>query len=104
MTSKPTGRTKRAAPSAERRANRPALIDPNQFYSVEEAAAAFDKCRVAVYREIASGTLRAVKEGSRTKILGAEIIRANLAARPDAREEIIRAKQERAARASHDVA
>jgi hypothetical protein len=62
---------------AERRAMRPALIDPNQFYSIEEVAAARDKSRAGIYNEIAAGALKAVKDGKRTKIIGAEIIRAN---------------------------
>ncbi|HEX7080052.1 MAG TPA: hypothetical protein VF329_03465 [Gammaproteobacteria bacterium] len=68
---------KRASRTAERRALRPAILDPNQFYSIDETAAARDKSRAGIYQEIAAGVLKATKDGKRTKILGAEIIRAN---------------------------
>jgi hypothetical protein len=63
--------------AAQRRANRPAVIDPNQFYSVHEYAAAREKCVASAYEEIKSGAVKVVKDGKRTKIIGAEIIRAN---------------------------
>lgn len=62
---------------AERRANRPPSIDPNQLYGVDEYAAARDMSRAGAYLEIKSRLVRVVKEGSRTKILGSEIIRRN---------------------------
>lgn len=62
---------------AGRRAARPASIDPHQFYSIPETAAARDKSRAGVYNEIKAGLLHAVKDGRRTKVLGAEIIRRN---------------------------
>lgn len=71
--------TRRREERARRRALRPALIDSNQFYSVDEAAAASDMSRMQLYRDIKRGVLNVVKDGKRTKILGAEIIRANQA-------------------------
>ena len=68
---------KRVSRVAERRKIRPAIIDPHQFYSIDEAAAARDQSRAALYKEIAAGRLKATKDGKRTKIIGAEIIRVN---------------------------
>ena len=59
----------------ERRAQRPVLIDANQLYSINETAAALDKSRAGLYRDIAAGRIRVLKDGSRTKVRGAEIIR-----------------------------
>lgn len=59
----------------ERRAKRPAVIDPNQLYGVDEYAAARDQSRAGAYKEIGAGKIQTVKDGRRTKILGAEIIR-----------------------------
>lgn len=70
----------RKSRSADRRSIRPAVIDPNQFYSIDETAAARDQCRASLYKDITAGRIKASKQGRRTKILGAEIIRANGAA------------------------
>lgn len=61
----------------ERRAKRPSIIDPNQLYGIDEAAAARDKSRAGIYLEIAAGLIGVVKDGARTKVLGAELIRRN---------------------------
>jgi hypothetical protein len=68
---------KRVNRAAQRRASRPATIDENQFYSVGEVAAATDSSVATVNKRISIGALRAVKDGARTKVLGAEIIRHN---------------------------
>ena len=59
----------------DRRSKRPAIIDPNQLYGIDEYAAAPDMSRAGVYKEISAGLIQSSKEGTRTKILGAEIIR-----------------------------
>ncbi|MES1192651.1 MAG: helix-turn-helix domain-containing protein [Steroidobacter sp.] len=66
---------KRIHRAPDRRSNRPAKIDPYQFYSIDESSAALDSCRAILYNMIADGKLRAVKHNNRTKIAGAEIIR-----------------------------
>jgi hypothetical protein len=74
---------KRVSRKSERLAMRPTIIDPDQFYWPEEAAAARGKSLAGLYRtDLASGRITANKDGSRTRILGADIIRAN---REDAR-------------------
>lgn len=59
----------------DRRSKRPAIVDPNQLYGIDEYAAARDMSRAGVYKEISAGLIQSTKEGTRTKILGAEIIR-----------------------------
>ena len=73
----PTETPARISRLDDRRAKRPAIIDPNQFYGIDEVAAARDMSRAGVYKEIAAGLIQPTKEGARTKILGAEIIRRN---------------------------
>ena len=68
----------RSPRSANRRATRPTVIDPHQLYSIDEYCAARDKSRAGAYQEIKAGEIRIVKEGGRSKVLGAEIIRRNL--------------------------
>jgi hypothetical protein len=68
---------KRVSRVADRRKIRPAVIDPNQFYSIDEAAAARDQSRASLYNDVAAGLLKITKDGTRAKILGAELIRAN---------------------------
>jgi len=63
--------------ATERRTKRPLLIDPNQFYSVPEVAAARDQCPSLTWQDIAAGRLKATKRDKRTVILGAEVIRLN---------------------------
>jgi hypothetical protein len=70
---------KRQSRSAERRAMRPATVDPNQFYSIAETAAALDKSVAGLYNDIAAGKLTTVTDGTRRKVHGAEIIRVSTA-------------------------
>lgn len=65
----------RLSRAAERRSHRPASIDVSQLYSIDECAAALDRSRAGIYNDIAAGRIRAVKDGARRKISGAEIIR-----------------------------
>lgn len=66
---------KRVCRIAERREARPAVVDPNQLYSIPETAAALDRSRAGIYNEIKAGRIRSVHDGSRHKVAGAEIIR-----------------------------
>lgn len=59
----------------DRRAQRPAIIDEHQLYSIEEAAAALDRSRSQLYADLAAGRLRSVNDGRRRKIPGGEIVR-----------------------------
>ncbi len=73
------GKPVRVARAAERRAKRPAAIDADQFYSLEEAAAFRDQCRASLFKDVQAGRIKAVVRGKRRIVLGAEIIRANRA-------------------------
>jgi hypothetical protein len=68
---------KRVKRADQRRAQRPAIIDPNQFYSVPEYAAASDKSTAAGWLDVRAKRVNVVRDGTRVKVLGAEIIRAN---------------------------
>jgi hypothetical protein len=68
---------KRVPRSEGRRAARPAIIDPNQFYSIDETAAARDQSPASLWKDIARGALAVVRDGKRVKVFGAEIIRSN---------------------------
>lgn len=59
----------------ERRAKRPAQIDPAQLYGLEEGFAAIDSSRADGYKLIGAGRLKVVYIGKRPRIPGAEIIR-----------------------------
>lgn len=61
----------------DRRRSRPALIDPDQFYSVEDYAALTDQCLTFARRDVKSGGVRARRDGRRIRILGAWIIERN---------------------------
>lgn len=65
------------APSAARRASRPAQIDPSQCYSVDEACAAMDVSRPFFYQMLAANQIKVIKRGARTAVPGSEIIRLN---------------------------
>ena len=73
------GKPVRVNRADERRALRPAVIDPNQFYSIEETAAARDQSVARAWDDIRNNRLRATRDGKRVKVLGAHIIAANLA-------------------------
>jgi hypothetical protein len=71
-------RSRRREPTvAERRADRPARIDPNQLYSVSETCAALSLSRPQFYRLKDTGRIRLIDPplDSRPRISGAEIQR-----------------------------
>ena len=49
------------------------MIDPDKLYDINEAEPYTGRGRSATYRAIRAGTLRAVKAGRRTKLLGKDI-------------------------------
>lgn len=57
--------------------SRPALapIDPNQRYTPEEAAAYLRSSRWSVYLDFRTKRLSFFKDGKRTYVMGAELIR-----------------------------
>jgi hypothetical protein len=57
------------------RTQRPASIDANQLYNIQEASAALDQSHVTTYAQINSGELKSIVRGRRRHISGAEIIR-----------------------------
>lgn len=65
---------KRQGRSEERRERRPFLVDPNQLYSIDEAAAALDKSPAQLWADIRAGRIRSVRDGARVKMAGADII------------------------------
>jgi len=65
---------RRRARSTERRAQRPAAIDAVQLYDLVEAAAALSKSRAGLYLDLEAGRIKAIHDGRRRKILGAELI------------------------------
>lgn len=71
---------KRVSRANERRAIRPAVIDPHQLYDVPEAAAARGRSVAALYNDIKLKRIKVTRVDGRTLILGREIIQANLAA------------------------
>lgn len=50
-------------------------LDPAQRYTVEETIRYLRSSRATVYRDIAQGRLRTIKEGARTYIPGSELVR-----------------------------
>jgi excisionase family DNA binding protein len=52
-----------------------APLDTAQRYSVEEASSYLRTSRQSVFKKIAAGELRTIKDGRRTYIPGAEIAR-----------------------------
>jgi hypothetical protein len=52
----------------------PLVIDPNQDYSIAEAAAIRRECRAQVYKAITAGTLATFKRGRRRLVSGKELI------------------------------
>ena len=65
------------ARSARRKISAPAIIDPNQRYSLAESMLALRQSPAKTFNDIKTGKLRAFKEGRRTYISGAELIRAS---------------------------
>jgi len=53
----------------------PAVIDPNQRYSLREAFAALRISDITGYRDMRAGKLRVIKEGRRSFVHGSELIR-----------------------------
>ncbi len=53
----------------------PAQIDPNQRYSLAETCAILRQSPAKTFEDIRAGTLRVFKEGKRTYVSGAELIR-----------------------------
>ena len=53
----------------------PVTVDPNQDYSIPEAAAIRRECRAMTYKAIKAGTLATFKRGKRRLVNGAELIR-----------------------------
>jgi hypothetical protein len=64
--SKPSEKPQRTAP--------PLTVDPNQAYSMPEAAAIRRECRAQTYKAIKAGKLLTFKRGRRRYCMGAELI------------------------------
>ena len=58
-----------------KRVPRPAVIDPNQRYSLAETHAALAQSHVKTFQDIKRGTLQTIKDGRRRYVLGSELIR-----------------------------
>jgi len=72
----PRSKAKKDA-ATERRANRPARIDPHQAYSINETCAALDLSRPQFYVLLRSRRLRVIDPplDSRPRVSGSEILR-----------------------------
>lgn len=57
------------------KAVRPAIIDANQRYSLQETHLALRQSAAKTFRDIKDGRLRVIREGARTWVPGSEIIR-----------------------------
>jgi hypothetical protein len=72
----PSRRRSREPTAAERRAARPANVDPGQAYSIDEFCAALDCSRAQFYRLRDAGRLKLIPAiDSRPRVAGAEILR-----------------------------
>lgn len=58
-----------------KRAPRPAVIDPNQRYSLAETHAALGQSHVKTFQDIKRGRLQTITDGRRRYVLGSELIR-----------------------------
>ena len=58
-----------------KRVPRPAVIDPNQRYSLAETHAALGQSHAKTFQDIKRGTLQTVRDGRRRYVLGSELIR-----------------------------
>lgn len=58
-----------------KRVPRPAVVDPNQRYTLAETHAVLGQSHVKTFRDIKRGVLQTVKDGRRRYVLGSELIR-----------------------------
>jgi hypothetical protein len=58
-----------------KRVPRPAVVDPNQRYTLAETHAVLGQSHVKTFRDIKRGVLQTVKDGRRRHVLGSELIR-----------------------------
>jgi hypothetical protein len=58
-----------------KRVPRPAVIDPNQRYTLAETHAVLGQSHVKTFRDIKRGVLQTIKDGRRRYVLGSELIR-----------------------------
>ena len=58
-----------------KRVPRPAVIDPNQRYSLAETHAALGQSHAKTFQDIKRGRLKTLKDGRRRYVLGSELIR-----------------------------
>ena len=58
-----------------KRVPRPAVIDPNQRYSLAETHAALGQSHAKTFQDIKRGALQTIKDGRRRYVLGSELIR-----------------------------
>jgi len=58
-----------------KRVARPAVIDPNQRYSLAETHAALGQSHAKTFKDIKLRRLKTIKDGRRRYVLGAELIR-----------------------------
>jgi hypothetical protein len=54
-----------------------APIDPNRRYSIPVSLEYLDICRARLYQKVKAGQIRLIKDGSRSYVPGAELIRAS---------------------------
>lgn len=58
-----------------KRVPRPAVIDPNQRYSLAETHAVLGQSHSKTFQDIRLGKLKTIRDGRRRYVLGSELIR-----------------------------
>ena len=58
-----------------KRVPRPAVIDPNQRYSLAETHAALSQPQAKTFQDVKLGRLKTINDGRRRYVLGSELIR-----------------------------
>lgn len=58
-----------------KRVPRPAIIDPNQRYTMAEVHAALGQSHSKTFQDIKRGRLKTIQDGRRRYVLGSELIR-----------------------------
>ena len=67
--------SERTARASLKRVPRPAVIDPNQRYSLAETHAALSQPQAKTFQDVKLGRLKTIKDGRRRYVLGSELIR-----------------------------
>jgi hypothetical protein len=67
--------SERTSRASLKRVPRPAVIDPNQRYSLAETHAALSQPQAKTFQDVKLGRLKTINDGRRRYVLGSELIR-----------------------------